>query len=75
MVEWAFGGWQISVQRAYPTTQQLLQTHNQAACWWHQHLRLLGYGHAFSIGAVFLPSVGASIKKTIGIRERLHTTA
>lgn len=46
-MEWTFGWWQISVQRVYPTTQQLSQTYNQAASWWHQHLRLLGYGHAY----------------------------
>jgi len=46
-MEWTFGWWKISVQRVYPTTQQLSQTYNQAASWWHQHLRLLGYGHAY----------------------------
>ncbi len=46
-MEWTFGWWQISVQRVYPTTQQLSQTYNQAASWWHQHSRLLGYGHAY----------------------------
>jgi demethylmenaquinone methyltransferase/2-methoxy-6-polyprenyl-1,4-benzoquinol methylase len=46
-MEWTFGWWQISVQRIYPTTQQLSQIYNQAASWWHQHLRLLGYGHAY----------------------------
>ncbi|BAU15850.1 hypothetical protein LEP3755_64160 (plasmid) [Leptolyngbya sp. NIES-3755] len=46
-MEWTFGWWQISVQRVYPTTQQLSQTYNQAASWWHQHLRLLGYGHVY----------------------------
>lgn len=46
-MEWTIGWWQISVQRVYPTTQQLSQTYNQAAFWWHQHLRLLGYSHAY----------------------------
>jgi demethylmenaquinone methyltransferase/2-methoxy-6-polyprenyl-1,4-benzoquinol methylase len=46
-MEWTIGWWQISVQRIYPTTQQLSQTYNQAAFWWHQHLRLLGYDHAY----------------------------
>ncbi|HEY9661879.1 MAG TPA: class I SAM-dependent methyltransferase [Allocoleopsis sp.] len=46
-MEWTFGWWQISVQRVYPTPQQLSQTYNQAASWWHQHLRLLGYSHAY----------------------------
>lgn len=46
-MEWTIGWWQISVQRVYPTTQKLSQTYNQAACWWHQHLRLLGYSHAY----------------------------
>jgi hypothetical protein len=34
-MEWTFGWWQICVQRVYPTTQQLSQTYNQAASWWH----------------------------------------
>ncbi len=46
-MEWTIGWWQISVQRVYPTTKQLSQTYNQAASWWHQHLRLLGYSHAY----------------------------
>jgi demethylmenaquinone methyltransferase/2-methoxy-6-polyprenyl-1,4-benzoquinol methylase len=46
-MEWTFGWWQVSVQRIYPTTQQLSQTYNQAASWWHQHLRFLGYGYAY----------------------------
>jgi demethylmenaquinone methyltransferase/2-methoxy-6-polyprenyl-1,4-benzoquinol methylase len=48
-MEWTFGWWQISIQRVYPTTQQLSQTYDQAAFWWHQHLRLLGYGHAYRV--------------------------
>lgn len=46
-MEWTIGWWQISVQRVYPTTTQLRQTYNQAAAWWHQHLKLLGYRHAY----------------------------
>jgi ubiquinone/menaquinone biosynthesis C-methylase UbiE len=46
-MEWMIGWWQISVQRVYPTAKQLSQTYNQAASWWHQHLRLLGYSHAY----------------------------
>ena len=46
-MEWTIGWWQVSVQRTYPTTTQLSQTYNRAACWWHQHLRLLGYRHAY----------------------------
>lgn len=46
-MEWTIGWWQVSVQRIYPTTTQLSQTYNQAASWWHQHLRLLGYSHAY----------------------------
>lgn len=56
-MEWTIGWWQISVQRTYPTTKQLSQIYNQAASWWHQHLRLLGYSHAYqalwrSLGAL-----------------------
>lgn len=46
-MEWTIGWWQVSVQRVYPTTIQLSQTYNRAAFWWHQHLRLLGYRHAY----------------------------
>jgi demethylmenaquinone methyltransferase/2-methoxy-6-polyprenyl-1,4-benzoquinol methylase len=46
-MEWTIGWWQVSVQRIYPTNAQLSQTYNQAASWWHQHLRLLGYSHAY----------------------------
>lgn len=46
-MEWTFGWWQVSVQRVYPTTPELSQTYNQAANWWHQHLRVLGYSHAY----------------------------
>lgn len=46
-MEWTIGWWQVSVQRVYPTTTQLSQTYNQAASWWHQHLRLLGYRYAY----------------------------
>ena len=46
-MEWTFGWWQVSVQRVYPTTTELSKTYNQAANWWHQHLRLLGYSHAY----------------------------
>jgi ubiquinone/menaquinone biosynthesis C-methylase UbiE len=46
-MEWTIGWWQISVQRVHPTPQQLSQTYNRAASWWHQHLRLLGYGYAY----------------------------
>ncbi len=46
-MEWTFGWWQVSVQRVYPTTTELSQTYNQAANRWHQHLRLLGYSHAY----------------------------
>ncbi len=46
-MEWTIGWWQISIQRVYPTPQQLSQTYNRAASWWHQHLRLLGYGYAY----------------------------
>lgn len=45
-MEWTIGWWQ-SVQRIYPTTTQLSKTYNQAASWWHQHLRLLGYSYAY----------------------------
>ncbi|MBD2211471.1 methyltransferase domain-containing protein [Nostoc linckia FACHB-104] len=46
-MEWTIGWWQISVQRVYPSKEQLSQTYNQAASWWHQHLQLLGYSHAY----------------------------
>lgn len=46
-MEWTIGWWQVSVQRVYPTNEQLSQTYSKAAFWWHQHLRLLGYQHAY----------------------------
>ena len=46
-MEWTIGWWQISVQRIYPTSQDLAKTYNQAAWWWHQHLQILGYGRAY----------------------------
>ena len=46
-MEWTIGWWQISVNRVYPTTSQLSKTYNQAACWWHQHLRFFGYDYAY----------------------------
>jgi demethylmenaquinone methyltransferase/2-methoxy-6-polyprenyl-1,4-benzoquinol methylase len=46
-MEWTFGWWQVSVQRVYPTTAELSQTYNRAANGWHQHLRVLGYSHAY----------------------------
>jgi len=46
-MEWTIGWWQVSVQRVYPTNAQLSQTYNKAAFWWHQHLHLLGYRHAY----------------------------
>lgn len=46
-MEWTIGWWQISVNRVYPTTSQLSKTYNQAAGWWHQHLRFLGYDYAY----------------------------
>lgn len=46
-MEWMIGWWQVSVQRVYPTATQLSQTYNQAASWWHQHLRLLGYSYGY----------------------------
>lgn len=46
-MEWTIGWWQVSVYRVYPTNAQLSHTYNKAAAWWHQHLRLLGYRHAY----------------------------
>jgi ubiquinone/menaquinone biosynthesis C-methylase UbiE len=46
-MEWTIGWWQVSVERVYPTTTQLSQTYDRAAGWWHRHLDLLGYSHAY----------------------------
>jgi len=47
-MEWTIGWWQVSIQRVYPTPDQLSQTYNQAASWWHQQLHWLGYDHAYA---------------------------
>ena len=46
-IEWKIGWWRVSLQRVYPTATQLSQTYDRAALQWHQHLRLLGYCHAY----------------------------
>ncbi|MEM6754892.1 MAG: class I SAM-dependent methyltransferase [Cyanobacteria bacterium P01_C01_bin.38] len=46
-MEWTIGWWRFSLQRIYPTVGQLSQTYDEAAFEWHQHLRLLGYCHAY----------------------------
>ena len=47
-MEWTIGWWRVSLQRVYPTVAQLSQTYDRAALRWHEHLRLLGYCHAYS---------------------------
>lgn len=46
-MEWTIGWWRLSLQRVYPTVTQLSQTYDKAALKWHEHLRLLGYCHAY----------------------------
>ncbi len=46
-LEWTIGWWRVSLQRVYPTVAQLSQTYDKAALQWHEHLRLLGYCHAY----------------------------
>lgn len=47
-MEWVIGYWQISIQRVLPTKEQLTRMYNTAAPWWHHHLKLLGYSHAYA---------------------------
>jgi demethylmenaquinone methyltransferase/2-methoxy-6-polyprenyl-1,4-benzoquinol methylase len=46
-MEWAIGYWHISIQRVYPTSNQLIQSYNRAASGWHRRIRWLGYTHAY----------------------------
>lgn len=47
-MEWAIGYWQISIQRVYPTTEQLIRIYDTAAPCWHRHLQWLGYSRAYT---------------------------
>lgn len=47
-MEWVIGYWQISVQRVYPTTEQLSRMYNTAAPYWRHHLQWLGYSRAYT---------------------------
>lgn len=47
-MEWSIGYWQISVQRVYPTTQQLRQTYNAVALDWNRLIHRLGINRAYT---------------------------
>lgn len=47
-MEWTVGYWQISVQRIYPTNEQLSQMYNTAAPRWHRLIDCLGVRHAYA---------------------------
>jgi SAM-dependent methyltransferase len=46
-MEWVIGYWQISIQRVWPTQEQLTRIYNTAAPGWHRHIKLLGYSQAY----------------------------
>jgi len=46
-MELVIGYWQISIQRVYPTTEQLIRMYNTAAPYWRHHLQWLGYSRAY----------------------------
>jgi ubiquinone/menaquinone biosynthesis C-methylase UbiE len=47
-MEWTVGYWQISVQRVYPTNEQLSQMYNAAAPRWQHLIDRLGVNHAYA---------------------------
>jgi len=47
-MEWVIGYWQISIQRVWPTTGQLVQMYNMTAPCWHHHLQWLGYSRTYA---------------------------
>lgn len=47
-MEWSIGYWQISIQRTYPTIQQLRQTYNAAAPTWNRLVDRLGISRAYT---------------------------
>lgn len=46
-MEWSIGYWQISIQRTYPTVQQLRQTYSAAAPTWNRLIDRLGISRAY----------------------------
>ena len=47
-MEWSLGYWQISIQRTYPTQEQLSQMYNAAAPGWNHLIHRLGINHAYT---------------------------
>lgn len=47
-MEWTIGWWQISIQRVWPTNEQLSRMYNTAAPCWHHHLQFLGYNYTYA---------------------------
>ncbi len=47
-MEWIIGWWQISIQRVWPTNEQLTQMYNMAAPSWHRLIQCLGVNRAYA---------------------------
>lgn len=47
-MEWSIGYWQVSIQRVYPTSEQLSQIYNAAAPNWNCLVRRLGISYAYT---------------------------
>ena len=47
-MEWSIGYWQISIQRVYPTNEQLSRMYNAAAPGWNRLVHHLGIRHAYT---------------------------
>jgi SAM-dependent methyltransferase len=47
-MEWIIGYWRISIERVFPTIDQLTQIYDGAAPNWHHILQRLGYNRAYA---------------------------
>lgn len=47
-MQWVIGYWQISIQRVFPTKEQLTQSYNTVAPSWHRLVQRFGYDHAYA---------------------------
>ncbi|PMB09479.1 SAM-dependent methyltransferase [Fischerella thermalis CCMEE 5273] len=47
-MEWTIGWWQISIQRVWPTNEQLTRMYNQAAPDWHHLVQHFGVSRAYA---------------------------
>jgi len=65
-MEWTFGWWQVRFNEFIQPPHNSLKLYNQAASWWHQQLRLLGYSYAYeSYGDCLKTAIFCLTGKTI----------